>query len=350
MAISRYWAGKVFGTNVGHTFVELNGDDSELSGKLRFNDSVAGVIVFKVQGAFNDGTLKLSGEVLDNTLTSAQGQLSVSATLMADGNLQGHWETTSEAGGTLVLFPHGNGEPAEKKEPQAEQMYTVRHQFGPVQLEREDIVLLVENMQAGFKNAKVVISLVQGTEQALYLENFKKLAPSSPRPSIVKLYAREPDVGGIDKIVTVEFGPMSNFAMTQGAVESWALGELEKIKRDVSGFERFFVTKKFYSVSFNQLLFLGAIVALPSLDGIYKRATLIGAVLALTLLLVKLHDAYLPNASIRLNPKPESKFWKFLSGPAISWAMAIVAGTIATTLAAYLGGYFNLAAVLPPSN
>jgi hypothetical protein len=350
MAISRFWAGKVFGTNLGNVFVDLNGGDQHLTGLLRFNDSIAGVVVFEVSGEFNEDKLRLVGEVKDIASINAQGKLTVAATLMSDGNLKGHWESTSGAGGTLVLFPHGDDEPSEKKSVPADQMYTARHQFGPVQLERDDIVQLAENVQSGFQNAKVVISLTQGTEQSLYLENFKKLVPSKQQPNILKVYAREPDIGGIDKIVTLEFGPISNFAMTQGAVEAWTLGELEKLKRDVSRFERFFVTQKFYSISFNQLLFLGAIVALPSLDSIYKRATLIAVVLVLTLLVVKLHDRYLPHASIHLSSKPESKLWRFLSGPAISWAMAIVAGTVATLLAAYLGGYFNLAQKLTLPN
>ncbi|MEP6826817.1 MAG: hypothetical protein ABJA10_01945 [Aestuariivirga sp.] len=350
MSNSQYWAGKVFGTNVGNVFVELDGNAAQLKGVLRFNDSDAGIVVFEVSGEFSESKLRLDGELKDKTAASAQGKLSVSATLMPDGNLRGLWETTLGAGGTLILFAHSDDRSAEKKEVSADQMYTARHEFGPVELEKDDVVQLAENVQLGFKNSKVVISLVQGTEQSLYLENFKTLAPSKQRPTVLKLYAREPDMGGIDKIVTLEFGPQLNFAMTQGAVEAWALGELEKLKRDVKRFQRFFVTQKYYSVSFNQLLFLGAIIALPSLDNIYKRATLIAVVLVLAALVIKLHDRYLPHASIQLTTRPESKFWKFLSGPAISWAMAIVAATVAALLAAYLGGYFSLAQKLVPPN
>jgi hypothetical protein len=68
----------------------------------------------------------------------------------------------------------------------------------------------------------------------------------------LKIFCREPDAANIDRSITVEFGPQVNYAMAQGANEAWALGELEKLKRDIKRYERMYATK-LIGIGINQL-------------------------------------------------------------------------------------------------
>lgn len=339
MTFGEFWAGKAFGTNIGNIFLELNGDDEKLSGKLRFNDSVTGILVFPVSGKFSEGKLSLSGIA---SVNGAEAELTLNSSIRPNGNLEGLWTTTTGAGGTIMLFPHQNTTVENGQLFQADQFYTARHEFKPIKVDRSNIIALAENIQRVFSNSKVIVTYVEGTERSMFLEAFKLMPERNVHVSILKLFAKEPDVGGIDKIIVVEFGQQTNSAMAQGASESWTLGELEKLKREIRNFERFFVTEKWYSVSFIQVMLLGALTTLPSLDNLLKRSILIVAVFLLALFVIKLHKKFLPHASIQLRNQNKTIISGLSFDAAVSWFMSIVAATLAAVLALYLGGYFNL--------
>jgi hypothetical protein len=86
--IGRLWAGRVFGTNIGNLFVELNQSESGISGTLRFLDSAHGIAVYKVSGTFDD-QLRLTGQRTQGGLAENHGQLSIEARLTSEGNLRG---------------------------------------------------------------------------------------------------------------------------------------------------------------------------------------------------------------------------------------------------------------------
>lgn len=344
MAIAQYWAGRVFGTNTGNVFVELSGEERALSGILRFNDSVAGIIVYLIKGKFLESKLSLEGEVDVNGVKSS---LTMSSSLLPNGNLEGLWNTNSGAGGTLTLFPHQNSQVDGGQVTQADQLYTARNEFEPVKIDRCDIIAIAETVQKSFSNSKVIVTYTDATERSLFLDNFKQMAETDKLIPFLKLFAREPDFGGLDKIVLIEFGPVSNIAMTQGASEAWTLGELEKLKREIGTFERSFVTKKYYSFSLNQFMLAIAVVALPSLGSIFSRAFLIVAVVFLAFIVIKLHNRFLPHASINLGASKESKFMRTIFGSIFSWTLGLLANLIAALLAAYLAGYFNITQILP---
>ncbi|GGB95956.1 hypothetical protein GCM10011494_13040 [Novosphingobium endophyticum] len=53
MALTKRWAGRVWGTNVGNVFVTLEGEDAALTGTLRINEPSVGIAVYAVQGTFD---------------------------------------------------------------------------------------------------------------------------------------------------------------------------------------------------------------------------------------------------------------------------------------------------------
>ena len=61
------------------------------------------------------------------------------------------------------------------------------------------------------------------------------------RSNYTKLYVQEPEANGLNRVVIVEFGPLYNNVMVQGADKFWVLGQLERIKRFVHSSEKRFV-------------------------------------------------------------------------------------------------------------
>ena len=87
MALGRLWAGKVFGTNTGNLFIELNGDDSALQGTLRVNEPGVGIAVYSIEAVFDGVNLSLKGKPEVAPEGVALGQLTAHAALTARGEL-----------------------------------------------------------------------------------------------------------------------------------------------------------------------------------------------------------------------------------------------------------------------
>jgi hypothetical protein len=119
------------------------------------------------------------------------------------------------------------------------------------------------------------------------------------------------------KLVSLEFGQQYNALMTQGENEQWVLGSLERIKRAVRRYERDYTANaEWYGIGLKQILLLGAIAYLPSLDSLRDRVILLGSVPFLNLGLDWFHKTYLPHAAIYLTARREGycgKVW--LEGP-----------------------------------
>ena len=73
-----------------------------------------------------------------------------------------------------------------------------------------------------FTKGRVVVTFVADSEQSRFLEDFKKLNFNADRAEIIKLLVQEPEGGGTNRVVLVEFGPQINSAMTQGASELYS--------------------------------------------------------------------------------------------------------------------------------
>jgi hypothetical protein len=218
-------------------------------------------------------------------------------------------------------------------------MHTARHNFGPVAIERDDIINLADDLQKGFKS-RLVITFAKGTEQSRFLEDFKQLKIDVGRADFIKLFVREPDGTGIDRMITVEFGQAINFAMTQSSNEAWVLGELEKLKREIGKYQRVYSARVFGG-GINYIMFICAIVFLPSLNSLWDRAILMAGVLGLAYAVNWLHNRYVPHAAIYLNERKEGWLARLLPSMA-SWIIGIAASVIATLLAAYLKGWLPL--------
>src|SRR5262249_23703508 len=148
MALGHVWAGNVFGTNTGNIFLKLEGTDNALKGTLRHNDrNMNAIIVYAVTGSFDGSRLMLMGSPQGEDLNGAKiGVLTASASLQSNGQLQGEWETGIGAAGTFVLFPYNAIQPsADVASP--DQLHSTRWDFGPIEIDREQIIALADNIQ-----------------------------------------------------------------------------------------------------------------------------------------------------------------------------------------------------------
>ena len=341
MALTKRWAGKAYGTNIGNVFLTLEGEDQALTGTLRMNEPGVVVAVYEVQGSFEAPTLTLTGQSQVQAEGLEFGDLKATGTMNAKGEIHGDWESTIGTAGTFVLFPHIGGEQPDD-ERVTDQFHVARHNYGVIELDREQIIDIAENIRRDFP--QVVVTVVAGTEQSHYLDKFKKLQFTFDKAEILKIFARKPDENGADQVISIEFGPHVNTAVTQGANRAWVLGQLETLKHDLKQYERHYITNfKRWGLNINQLLLLGAVVLLPSFSSLLDRAIFMGAGLALIVGVNWLHSRYLPFAAIHLREKKKGLFKRF--GPsAASWVLGIVAAVVAAMVGAYLQGWLEIPA------
>lgn len=346
MAIGKLWAGRTFGTNVGNLFLRLSGDDDNLAGTLHFSSSDSGVLIFELKGTFDGATLKLGGEPKTRDQASMAGALKVAVSPDPAGVLRGQWETASGAAGTLELYPH-DVQPNRAEDAPPPQLFTTRHEFGAIGVDKCEIVAIAEAVQREFAAGKVTIAVTGGTEQVAFLDDFRKRKFNAARAKVVRIFVRESEQSGLDRVTTVEFGPHVNFVATQSGDEAWALGMREKLKAEISRFERFYATNfKKLNIGINQLLLVAAIVYLPSLAGLANRAILMTGVILIAAVVNLLHSRYLPHAQIYLSSRPEGLVSR-IGPPVVSWLIAVTAGIAATLLAIYLQGWLHITAPAP---
>lgn len=339
MPLVKLWAGHVFGTNTGNVFIDLQGEDANLNGQLRFNDTVGGMAVYQIAGSFDGQNLTLEG----NHLVAPDGELlaaiKLSAQLNPKGEFAGKWEAENGAGGVFRLYPHDQSKELDSlgNEPLA-QIYTARHEFGAIEIDREKIIAVAEVLQKDFPQGRVAITTYTGTEQARFLEAFKEHDFAQSKSGMVKIYVQQGDSSPINRIAMVEFGQSINLAMTQGSDEAWVLGMLEKIKSNLVMQERHYATNiRRWGVGINQGIILGVIAYLPSLPSFLSRSILLGSSIGLIVGLNLFHTKYLPHATIYLRGKPSGILAK-VTPSIVSWLISATAGVVATLLATYLQG------------
>jgi hypothetical protein len=338
------WAGRFWGTNVGNVYLTTEGLDTSLSGSLKLNDEALGLAVYSVHGTFDGTKLSLSGEPQDSTNHAEFGNLKIVGVMNSKGEIDGDWQSTIGTAGTFKLFPHiGTNQ---NNEPQiVEQRHTARHNFGAIEIDKIQIVEIGERIKRDFPS--VVITVVSGTEQARYLEDFKNHEFSNDRADVITIFAQRPDRFGMHQSITIEFGPIYNTAMAQGTNEAWVLGQLETLKRDLKQHERAHISAFIrLGINFNQLMLLATVVYLPSLNGLKDRAILMSVVLALLSGVSWLHPKLVPNAAIYLRNRKKHWFQKLWLG-FVSWGLGILAASAATLVGAYLEGAIKIP--LPPS-
>lgn len=336
MSITKLWTGHLYGTNTGKVFLRLVGDDHALTAAIHVNDDDTGILVIEASGSFENGALLLSGHMPENP----DQTLSLVAQLKQNGNLQGGWTTNFGPAGTIALYPDDVfGEPVDHGPPA--QLYTARHTFGPIVIDRGELAAVAGEMQRVFPSSKLVVTVATDTEQIFYLDMLHGKHFAAQRANIVKFHVQEPDRDGLNRLISLEFGPMYNIAITQGTDEAWVIGRLEILKSLVDPYTRgYFTRMKSLGIGFNQIALVVALILLPSISSIRDRAVLMIGVIIIAIGVKWGQDRVFQNAVVYLGEKSPSTIQRMWP-PILSLLIAILGGTAAAALAGLLEGWFK---------
>ena len=342
MALIRRWEGYAYGTSRGKVFVELEGEDANLTGNLHLNEETAGLVVYSIRGTSDGSHFNLTGEPSSLPEGVDSWELSVTTELNTQGKLQGRWETSIGEAGVFQLFPcnqiRGSEDNIDQIPPP---LHTKRHDFGAVAIDRNEIIDIADGIQQDFKDKEIVVTIDKdGTQQSQYLGQFKQEKFSSEEEgTFISLSVQEPEGGGLNRVIQVEFGPQVNFVMTQSGDQAWVLGTLEKLKHKIRPLERNYITnfKKYFLQIFGFIL-LAAIVIFPSIENIWNRAFAMAVLVMVGQVAGWLHIRYLPLTTIYFGQKPKGVL--AIMPSMFSWFMVVLAGVVVWLLTVFLPRWF----------
>jgi hypothetical protein len=331
--LGRLWAGRIYGTNTGNLFVELDTSRDGLTGTLRLMDPVFGLTVYRVNGSF-DGMLRLRGDIVQAPAGTDAGAIEATAILTPEGSLRGEWRSSIGTAGTFEAYPHDIPPPDQRATGAAqvpEQLYTSNIPLGAIRLYAKDVVELTNLLQKDFVVGRPVVTYtVRGNEVTKFWEDFQKEASALGELRRFKITIQEPEAHGLNKVVVIELSALGqNEIRVQGINESWVVGKAEAIARMLRTFEKGLVTTyKKFGLTLNQLIFLAMLVLIPAIASLWQRAAFVLVVMLLLGLLYWLHSRFIPNAILYLaeqEPTLLERVWPSV----LSWLGAATASLAA---------------------
>jgi len=338
--IGKLWAGRVYGTNTGTLFVELEPAAAGITGTLRFMDTVFGLVIYEIKGTFDGGTLELEGDSEQAVPGVETGRITAKAILTPQGNLRGQWQSSLGTAGTFELFPHDLPPADQGKQvgvPIPEQLHTARQSVGAVRLYTEDVHELSEVIRKDFAVGRLVVTYKSaGIENTRYLEDFEKEATNLGELQYLKLSIQEPEAHGINKLAVIELDSQGrNDVIVQGIYESWVVGKAETLARQLRRYEKSLVTNtKKYGLGLNQIIVIAMLVLFPEVEPLWRRGVFAVVVVGLLLALVWAHWRFLPTVVVYMSPRKPGALARAWPG-ILSWVIAATA-SLAAALAFYL--------------
>jgi hypothetical protein len=335
-ALGKLWAGRMYGTNAGNIFVDLDQSVDGVTGTLRVLDAQFGLTVFRVSGSF-DGTLRLHGDPIQAPPGITSGSIDATARLTPAGALRGEWQSSIGTAGTLEIYPHdvpSSDQGGTESTGIPEQIFTANISLGALRVYAKDLWELVQFVRKDFLVGRPVITYaIRGNEVTKYLEDFKQEASTLGELRRLKLTIQEPEAHGINKVVIVELNSLGqNEVRVQGINESWVMGKAEAIARTLRLAEKGLVTTyKKFGLTLNQFIFLAMLVLIPAIDLLWQRAVFVAIVVVLLGFLYWLHSRFIPNAIVYVGAHEPTRLQR--AWPSIlSWLVA----TTASLAAAYV--------------
>lgn len=332
--LGKLWAGRVYGTNTGNIFVKFDQVEPDITGSLRFLDSLAGIAVYSVSGTFDD-RLRLTAEWEQGGAPEDHGTLTIEAVLTSEGNLRGTWTSTIGTGGAFELFPHDSGALEEQGGIEGpEQLYTRRIALGAIRLYASDVEALLRYVKEEFAAPRPIVAYkVRGNEVAKYAEDFVSEFSAIGDLDYLKITVQEPDAHGLNRLVVVELNASgNNEVLVQGTRESWVVGRSVALANFLGSYQRSLVTTyKRFGLNINSVIFLAMLVAIPEIVSWQDRLVFVLATTALLGLLYGVHAKFIPNVSISLSERRANAFVR--AWPTIlSWLIAASASVAAALI------------------
>ena len=205
----KLWAGRMFGTNTGNFFLEVESSpDGPLTGTLRLMDTLLGLNVYQITGSFDGTTLQFDGHHVQaqGPDSVVHGVIHATGTLTPQGRLFGRWTSTLGTGGTFDAYPHDQPTPEKVTPTRPEQLYTSSVVIGPVRIYAVDLWELIEFIRKDFLVGRPIVTYtMRGNEVTKYIEDFKKEASKLGELRRFKLVIQEPEAyNNINKVVVRE--------------------------------------------------------------------------------------------------------------------------------------------------
>lgn len=328
------WIGNLYGTNAGNAFMELENSDGKVEGTLRFNDTQAGLTVFKVSG---EGEDKLELTLTPtNVPEGAVMPAKATAELQADGGLSGKWETDIGTAGVFKFQRQSLLFPARSIDPLPEQIFYHRAWVGSIRLLRPELERLIQVISQDFTQGQVVVTyLERGVQVTKFAEAFLRNAPNGPLKAL-KISVQEVEVAGLNKSINIDLVEDGMSLITSSSPnESWVIGKGEMIRSVLKGHENKLVSwYRKYGLTLNNIIFLVLLVVTPGITHLGSRAALVSSVVILLIVLSQIYARLIPNTLIFVSTKQPS-WWETAWISVLAWCTGVAASVFAGLIVWY---------------
>ena len=331
--LAKRWAGRLYGTNTGNLFIEIEQDGSTVKGVARFLDQLYGIVLYEFTGVL-DKSLRLDCKPLNPKEGMEFGDIKVEAFLQPNGSFRGEWHSTIGTAGTLDLYPHEISSTTQDSSiPNniPEQIYNKNIMIGSVRLFTKDIIKILDFIKQDFIQGRAIVTyVVRGSQATKYSEDFIREIDTLGEIHYLKITIQEPEAHGINKIVVLELVETGvSEVRVSGISESWVLGKAESIAQEIKHNQNVLVTTyRKYGLNINVIIILAMLVVIPEFSGWLRRAIFVIAIYILSLFLLLFHRKFIPNTTIYLT-KQEPSFFKKTWPTILSWLIAVSSSVVA---------------------
>lgn len=331
--LGKKWAGRLYGTNTGNLFLEINQEGNKVSGLARIMDNLYGLTLYKFSGEFND-ELVLNCIPIEEKEGMEYGDVKVKAILTPEGRLRGEWESTIGTAGTLDAYPHDIVQPAQDSgisESVPEQIFNKNIELGSVRLFREDLIKIISFIQKDFLQARVIATCnLRGSQVTKYASDLLSDVDGIDELSYLKLTIQEPEAHGINKVIVIEFSEFGTSEVrVSGINESWVIGKAQSISLQIKPNQNNLITSyRKHGLNFNGAIFLLMLITIPEFVNWVDRSIFVFTVLLLLIILLTIHNKFIPNSVVYLTQKTPGIF-KRIWPSALSWFTAFSSSLIA---------------------
>ncbi len=339
--IGKLWAGKIYGTNTGNLFAELNASDGTFDGILRIADDRLGLSAYNVSGKFDGTSIELEGKPSLSPENTVSGNNSVKGSLSSDVQIRGQWSSSIGSAGTFVLLPHdaATQEASSATPLPPDQLHTASRSIGALRLYSENVQELIGFISRDFSEGRVIFTYRErGHEVSRYASDIENGLARLGELRYLKLFIQAHDINGINKFALVELNADGvNEVRVQGTQESWVIGKAETVASLLKTYQKTLATTfRSFGLNINGFLALGTLVALPELT-LSRRLIFVVAMAFIGWLILEFHTKFIPNVIIYLSPRQPSQFER-LWPQILSWLIAATSAVAASAIYGLLKG------------
>lgn len=334
--LANRWAGRIYGTNTGNVFLELNQEAENISGRLRIMDSIFGVSIYRYFGTVGDEII-LNCKPESADAGALHGDVTVKGSLTPQGSIKGEWESTVGTAGTFEIHPHDLNVTAPTEDTRGrnpEQIHNKTIQLGSVRLFKDDVLQLICFTRKDFSSGRVIVTYTQrGSKLTKYADDFFNELDGIVQLNYMKLVVQEPEAYGINRVIVIELvaNGISEIRVS-GINESWVLGKAESVYQTIKPKQNSLVTTyRKYGLNLNGAIFLAMLVVLPEISDWKDRGLFVIAVFALLNFLLFIHNKFIPNTAIYLEQSKPS-FLRRAWPSILSWFIAASSSVAAAYL------------------